>query len=83
MDIVETIQTQVNNIVQEKYQNDECKPIFLVSLLENDKILITCKHLASCFSETIFPMEEKETDDWVYGLQSLECYIVDLYNRTM
>nr|WP_312985419.1 hypothetical protein [Clostridioides sp.] len=83
MDIIETIQMQIDNIVQEKYQNDECKPMFLVSLLENDQILVTCKHLASCLSEVIFPIDKEATDNWVYGLPSLESYIEILYNRTM
>ena len=84
MDIIEVIQIQVDKIVNEQYSGEElCIPKFTVSLLDNNKIILTCKRKSLSFSEVIFPVEYDEKDMWVYGLWNLEDYMKDLYNRTM
>ena len=85
MDIIETIQKQVNKIARNKYQEEEkwCTPIFIVSLLEHDKIILTCKHRQLAFSKVIFPADKSDVETWGYGLDVLEEHMKGLYNRTM
>lgn len=81
-DILDIIQIKVNEITDKDWDNDECKPEFKVSLLNeninNQKILLTVTHLGNSFTETLFPR-----DDSHYGYDTLESFMVDLYNRTM
>lgn len=85
MDIIEAIQIQVDKIARETYKESEefCTPMFTVGLLQNNKIILTCKHRNLSFSEVIFPVAREEKDMWVYGLWNLENHMKDLYNRTM
>lgn len=87
MDIIETLQEKVNEIVNIKYEKDQCKPIFTVSLIQkyditgkirNHEIGLTVQHLGQCFTRTIFPLPHH-----IYGYPNLEEEIEDLYNNTM
>ncbi|MGL5507903.1 MAG: hypothetical protein ACRDB0_08385 [Paraclostridium sp.] len=85
MDLIEAIQAKVDKIAEEKYKEEDlnCTPVFIVSLLINDKIILTCKHNNISFSEIIFPIDKVDIDNWLYGLLDLEDHMQDLYNRTM
>lgn len=85
MDIIEAIQENVNLIAKAHFKESEevCAPQFIVSLLQNNKIMLTCKHRSIAFSEIIFPVEFDDKDEWLYGLTDLEAHMKNLYNRTM
>lgn len=85
MDIISAIQLQVDKIAEEHYKEEQewCTPKFIVGLLQNNKIVLTCKHRNLSFSEIIFPVNFEDTEEWAYGLCSLEEHMKNLYNRTM
>ncbi len=80
-DIVKIIQEAVDKINNDHWNTDECKPIFIVSILYNKKsqsILLTCQHMGESFSRIIFPKE-----DCYEGYDSLFKEMRNLYNQTM
>lgn len=85
MDIIEAIQIQVDKIADKDYKEETkwCTPKFIVSLLEYDKIILTCKHRQLAFSKVIFPADKSDVETWGYGLDVLEEHMKSLYNRTM
>lgn len=85
MDLITAIQKQVDEIADKHYKEEEewCTPRFTVSLLQNNKIVLTCKHRDLSFSEIIFPVAFEDKEEWAYGLCPLEDYMKSLYNRTM
>lgn len=85
--IVEILQTKVNLLNDKHWNTDDCKPIFLVSLLYDKNlrvkeirqyIILTCQHLSNAFSSVLFPIDEN-----FYGYDSLLKAMNDLYNQTM
>ncbi|MBE7896166.1 hypothetical protein [Paenibacillus polymyxa] len=90
MDIIDAIQRIVNEVVENEYRHDECPPEFIVSLLyeksveldersdKDHKIILTVRHLGSCFSKVIFPQVTQ-----VFGYDSLKEEMKYMYNRTM
>lgn len=85
--IVELVQERVNKLNDEHWATDECKPVFIVSILydyelKKDKkdqfILLTCQHLSSSFSRILFPKTEN-----IYGYESILDEMHGLYNQTM
>ena len=70
-------QEEVDKLVVEKYDHDDCKPVFIVSIFKR-MLILTCKHNSVSFSEKIFP-----GDDMEYGLISLRNILNNLYDRTM
>ncbi|QPW62134.1 hypothetical protein [Clostridium botulinum] len=81
-DIIDCIQERVNTIVHKCYFDDNCYPVFKVSILwenkENQKIILNCTHLGRTFSRILFPNNECF---WEY--ENLGDVIEDLYNQTM
>ncbi len=75
--IDEVIQNEVDKIVKENWKEDTCKPVFIVSIFQ-DKLMITCKHMGSAFSEKLFPQK-----DMRWGLPTVKEIMESLYNRTM
>jgi len=85
MNIVEFIQHKVNKLNSKHWSNDECKPIFIVSILydygkdkEDQFIILTVQHLGSSYSSIIFPRKEVH-----YGYESVLSEMTSLYNQTM
>ncbi|KAF6630574.1 hypothetical protein H6F38_14190 [Paenibacillus sp. EKM208P] len=92
MDIIDAIQRVVNEVVENEYRHDECPPDFIVSLLyeksivqefeersdRDHRIILTVRHLGSCFSKVIFPQVTQ-----VFGYDSLKEEMKYMYNRTM
>lgn len=85
MNIIEIIQNRVNELNNIHWSTDECKPIFIVSILydydknkEEQYIILTVQHLGSTFSNIIFPKKENH-----YGYDSLLSEMTNLYNQTM
>ena len=79
--VIDCIQEEVNRICEDKYKDDDCKPIFLVSLItekEYDKLILTITHSFQSFSETLFPR-----CDSIYGYETIEYMMGMMYNRTM
>jgi hypothetical protein len=81
-DITDILQEKVNVISNNYWENDDCKPVFVVSItnedMSNQKILITVNHLGSRFSYVLFPR-----DNTYYGYETLEQMMVNMYNQTM
>jgi len=81
-DIIDCIQEKVDRIAEIQYENDECKPIFNVSVLweegDEQSIVLTCTHLGRSFSRVLFPEYR-----CFYGYDSLESVVKGLYNQTM
>ncbi|WP_311078177.1 hypothetical protein [Paenibacillus polymyxa] len=89
MDIIDAIQRVVNEIVENEYRHDECPPDFIISLLydvqeleertdKDHRIILTVRHLGSCFSKVIFPQVTQ-----AFGYDSLKEEMKYMYNRTM
>jgi hypothetical protein len=85
--IVELVREKVNKLTDKHWNHDECKPIFITSILyhknkDTDKIeqyiILTCQHLSSTFSRILFPQE-----DSFYGYESILSEMESLYNQTM
>ena len=75
------IQNKVNEIVKDRYRKDDCPPEFIVSILYEgniQRILLTIKHLGSCFSAVLFPK-----DGYDYGYGPIDESMEQLYCRTM
>lgn len=81
-DILDCIQDGIDKIVEEKYKDDECYPIFCVSSLwineDNQQIILNCTHLGRTFSRILFPCKES-----FWGYDGLSSIIESLYNQTM
>jgi len=85
MNITDVIQEVVDKIAAEKWKNDDCKPVFIVSLFETGKeekvehqILLTVSHCGFSLSRTIFPRTE-----FKYGYEPIEKEMEWIYNATM
>ena len=70
-------QEEVDRIAGEHWKEDECEPVFIVSVFLNS-LMLTCKHRSFAFSERLFP-----EDTMIYGLNTIEELMTSLYNRTM
>lgn len=79
-DIRQLLQKHIDELAEEHYGDDGCKPKFTVSLLHEDKqqIILTIEHLSSKFSSVLYPRE-----DSYYGYESICQMVRDLYNQTM
>ena len=80
LDIIELIDKYVQEVAKDNWKNDECPPEFWVSLMgygNNQKIMITVKHLGSKFTKILFP------EDADYGYDIIKTEMECLYNRTM
>ncbi|ODA08214.1 hypothetical protein [Paenibacillus polymyxa] len=92
MNIIGAIQRVVDEVVENEYRHDECTPEFIVSLLyeknlvqefdertdRDHSIILTVRHLGSCFSKVVFPQVTQ-----VFGYDSLKEEMKYMYNRTM
>ena len=82
MDVVQIIDTIVQEIARAKWKDDECPPEFWVSLNNEDKdnqsIMISINHLGDKFTEKLFPRK-----DTCYGYDSLLSQMIGMYNQTM
>ncbi|MEK4427748.1 hypothetical protein MHB54_00660 [Paenibacillus sp. FSL M7-0802] len=92
MDVIDSIQKIVDEVCKNEYINDKCPPDFIISLLyegtnvqeldertdKDHKIILTVRHLGSCFSKVIFPQVNR-----VFGYDSLKEEMKYMYNRTM
>lgn len=79
--VIDCTQEEVDKICEDVYYNDDCKPVFLVSLNSEgdcDKLILTVTHLYQSFSETLFPRK-----DMPYGYETVEYMMKNMYNRTM
>lgn len=78
--IIDCVQEEVDRICDNKWEIDQCKPKFLVSLNSEytDKLILTITHMGQSFSETLFPRL-----DMPYGYESVEYMMRQMYNRTM
>ena len=79
--VIDCIQEEVNRICEDKYKDDDCKPIFLVSLITEkggDRLILTITHSYQSFSEILFPRH-----DALYGYETIEFMMKMMYNRTM
>lgn len=81
-DILDVLQDHANKIVTDYWKDDDCTPVFRVSIINEDmnnqKILLTITHLGSSFTYTLFP----RTNSY-YGYESLENMMINMYNQTM
>ena len=85
MDICDVIQESVDKILEKNWENDECKPVFIVSLFQTGEkesvqhqLLLTIRHCGFSVSRVIFPRIE-----YKYGYESIEQEMEWLYNTTM
>lgn len=88
MNIISILQKEVDNIASESYRDDNCPPVFTVSLLQehsditgkvnNHKIILTIVHNRVSHSRIILP-----NLTYQYGYESLENEMKWLYNSTM
>lgn len=82
LNIVSILEKEVQAIVKENFKDDNCPPIFWVSLnnedMNNQCIMITINHLGNKFTERLFPRLDTE-----YGYKSLISQMIDMYNQTM
>ncbi|HLI46868.1 MAG TPA: hypothetical protein VKU94_06730 [Geobacterales bacterium] len=87
MDLLNALQEKIDEIAKEQYKNDNCPPIFTVSLIQrygdNGKINqheigLTIQHMGQAYTRTLFPQVNKH-----YGYPNLEKEMKDLYNNTM
>lgn len=78
MNIVNIIQNAVDVIVDKKYKDDPCKPVFIVSYYYDDKskLLLTIRHNDAAVTKVIFPIGMRTECD-------LETEMLSLYNATM
>ena len=82
--IIDIIQDKVNEICEEIWKDDDCRPIFKVSILfegehlKNHRIILTITHLKRSYSRIIF-----NDEDSFYGYGNIEDEMKDLYNQTM
>lgn len=80
--MIETIQEKVNQIWEQQYKDEDCPPKYTVSILyetaDIHKIILTIEHHYNCFSKILFPQSGK-----IYGYESLEWEMKNLYNQTM
>jgi len=80
MNIVNIIQKSINDIINELYKGDACKPSVIISILREDdidKIIITLTHMGRSFSDTLFPKKN------IFDYDGLIDTIKFLYNSTM
>ena len=82
-DIVSTLQQKVDKVIKKNFKWDnECPPIFTVSVLSDDmesqSIILTISHGHVAFSETLFPRKEA-----MYGYEYIGEIIEKMFNRTM
>ena len=71
LDIIGLIDKCVQEVPKDNWKNDEYPPEFWVSLMgygNNQKIMITVKHLGSKFTKTLFP----EDADYAYDIIKTE-----------
>lgn len=81
LDIIELVDKYVQEIAKERWKDDECPPEFWVSLMgydENQKIMLSVKHLGSVYTKILFPVK-----DATYGYDAIKTEMEYLYNRTM
>ena len=82
LDVVDIIQNHVNTIASEQWKADECPPLFMVSLnnenMDNQMIMITINHCRSKFTEKLFPRKDTE-----YGYDSVLNQMINMYNQTI
>ena len=78
MNVIDVLQTQVNKIAQDKWEDDVyCPPKFIVSEFKDEpKILITIDHAGYYHTTTLFPNGD-------YGNKSIADIMEQLYNSTM
>ena len=76
-DVIEIINVYIQKFVKDKFENDTCKPEYIVSLyngdMNNQHILVTIKHLGQCFTENVFPRRDAE-----YGYDCLDNLLIDI-----
>lgn len=80
--ILEMMQNSLDKMVKEYYKNDECEPVFNLSVMNyglNAKIVLSVEHRGLKFSEVVFPHERIECNN---GFNLYE-EMISLYNRTM
>ena len=68
--VSDLISEKINDIISNKFYNNDCKPVFIISKMDHNLIL-TLTHLGWSHSAVI----GYETD--------IEFLVMDLYNRTM
>ena len=82
LNIVEIIEKEVDRLVEDYWDDDDCQPVFWVSLnnedMDNQSIMISINHNGIKFTERLFP--RKDTD---YGYGSVIAQMINMYNQTM
>lgn len=82
LDIVEIIDKEIQRLTKEEWNDDDCLPVFSVSLnnedVNNQSIMLTIEHLDSKFTWKLFPRNDAQ-----WGYDSVLNLMVNMYNRTM